>query len=271
MTSKDIEPARFKTVTMAPEAAPWIVMVHGVSQDHEVFNRQVDAFQPNFRLLLIDLPGHGLSTDIPGPYGLREYATSIDGALTVAGLTQVHFWGTHLGAGAGLLLACEKPAVFSSLILEGPVIAGRPLPSVSSTLEKVSRAVRDAGLDTARDIWWEAGEWFAVMRARPVECRAAEQRAMIQRFQGGPWLDTGLVSRPIEPIGERLKTLPMPTLIINGEHDVAEFLNMASELADVIPDCKRTVIPDAGGFPLWEFPNRVNEIVCRFLNRHRPG
>ncbi len=56
--------ARFEKVTRAAPDAPWITMVHGVSQNRRVFSAQVAAFGEDYRLLLIDLPGHGLSAEI---------------------------------------------------------------------------------------------------------------------------------------------------------------------------------------------------------------
>jgi len=42
-------------------------MVHGMSQDRRVFGAQADAFRTDYRIQLIDLPGHGLSEDMAGP------------------------------------------------------------------------------------------------------------------------------------------------------------------------------------------------------------
>ena len=52
---------------------------------------------------------------------------------------------------------------------------------------------------------------------------------------------------------------------MNGEHDVAEFLEAAEALDALLPNCRRRAIEKAGGFPLWEFPQRVNDAVRTFL------
>ena len=183
---------QFEIIDLAGDNAPWLVMVHGVSQDRRVFSAQVAHFRNDYRLLLIDLPGHGMSSDVSGPYELATFAAGIGAAVSRAGATRAHFWGTHIGAGAGLLLACERPDIFVSLILEGPVFPGRPLPTVSTVLARVAATARDDGMDAARELWWREGGWFDVMRQRPDECRAAEQRGIIDDFSGAPWLDAGL-------------------------------------------------------------------------------
>ena len=69
-------PPNFTTVTDAGPDSQWITMVHGISQDMRVFSAQIDAFRADYRLLLIDLPGHGGSAARPGPYGMTEFAAA---------------------------------------------------------------------------------------------------------------------------------------------------------------------------------------------------
>jgi len=260
----------YQRVESAPRDAPWIALVHGVSQNSRLFDRQVALLKSAYRLLLIDLPGHGESSHIPGPYGLQEYATSIQGALDDAGIGGCYFWGTHLGAGAGLLLACGEPHLFRALVLEAPVFPGRAPPSVSELRARLSKIARTQGMDAARDLWWHEGAWFDVMRSRPLECRAREHREMIASFGGAPWLDAGLVARPIAPIEPRASSLQIPILVINGEHDLPDFLEAAAALHEIFPRCHRQSVPQAGGFPLWEFPEAVTDLVRDFLAPHNP-
>ncbi|MEL6965647.1 MAG: alpha/beta hydrolase [Pseudomonadota bacterium] len=261
--------AAFETITRAANHAPWITLVHGLSQDHRLFDRQVEVFQDSYHLLLIDLPGHGRSSDVPGPYGLQDYARSIEGVLGDVGALACHFWGTHIGAGAGLLLASRRPGLFRSLVLEAPVFPGRPLPAVNDLLPRISAIAKEQGMDAAREAWWQEGAWFDVMRRHPKSCRAAEQRRIIDGFQGQPWLDAGFVSQRPKAIDASLTGLKAPTMIINGEHDLPDFVAIAGQLETLMPYAERSVVKGAGGFPLWEFPDETNQIVMDFLSRHQ--
>ena len=264
MTSATGFAARYEAVTDAGPNAPWLTLVHAASQDRRVFSAQVAAFRATFRLLLIDLPGHGLSASLPGPYGLEEYAASVQAAMGAAGVVRTHFWGTHTGAGVGLLLASREPARFTTLVLEGPVFPDRLPPSAAEMLAQVGKLARERGLEEALRHWWEQSGWFRVMRENPETCRAAEHLAMVAEFQGGPWLDTQPPAR-IAPMDGRLKQLHLPVLVLNGEHDVTDFLQAADEITTVLPNAQRTVIQEGGGFPSWEYPDRVNAEVLRFL------
>jgi 3-oxoadipate enol-lactonase len=254
--------ARTEIVEEAGPAAPWLAMAHGMAQDRRVFDAQVAAFRDQFRILLIDLPGHGLSVDLPGPYGQGEMAEAMGAALDTIE-APLHYWGTHTGATLGLILAARRPERFQSLILEGPVLPGRPFPAVAHALARAGQIARDEGMEAARARWFEEG-WFDVIRQHPEACRAEGQRSILAEFSGKPWLAPGAAVDPIEDV---LKTLQTPILLYNGEHDVPGFIGVANELETLLLHVQRERIADAGGFPAWEVPDAVNALAAEFLNR----
>ena len=257
--------ARYQTVIAAGDAAPWLVMVHGMSGDRRVFAAQVTAFKARYRILLVDLPGHGLSSDVPGPFGHSEFAAHVAGALAHAGAEPCHYWATHTGSALGLLLATERPGRFRSMILEGSVLPGHVMPSVERELGRARDTARTAGVAAACRQWFDEAAWFDVMRAHPEACRAAEHWAIVSAFSGAPWLDTGAAA-PVAPIDGRLASLDVPVLLYNGEHDLADFVAVADRLEALLPRAVRATVAGAGGFPAWEFPARVNRLAEDFLS-----
>lgn len=57
-----------------------IVFLHGLGGDLNVWREQVSALQSKARLILIDLPGHGLS-DPPDVYSMRTFARAVSVVL----------------------------------------------------------------------------------------------------------------------------------------------------------------------------------------------
>ena len=246
------------------ESAPWITMVHGASHDQRYFSSQVQAFQQDYRLLLIDLPGHGQSASLPGPYGFEEYAVSVLAAMDAAGVDETHYLASHTGSAAALILANRHGQRFQSLALESAPIPGVDLPSVTEAFERARATARGEGIEAARAEWFEGGRWFEIIRKNPQRCRADEHWAMISEFSGRPWLDV-TPARPVAPLLNRLDSIRCPVLIINGEHDVEDFLHAADELERRLPRVRRVRIPGAGGFPMWEDPEQVNDHIRRHL------
>ena len=241
-------------------------MVHGMSQDRRVFGAQADAFRTDYRIQLIDLPGHGLSEDMPGPFGHLELMGAVLGAMDDAGIARCHYWATHTGTSLGLLMAAADPGRFNSLILEGAVVPGHPLPSVDRTFERVRETALSDGIAAARRQWFDEAAWFDIMHASPVACRADAHRVIVNNFTGAPWLFDG-PSAPVAPIDGRLAALELPVLIYNGAHDLDDFIAGADFLEAALPNVSRLTISEAGGFPAWEYPERVNTAVADFLKR----
>lgn len=259
-------PPHFETIVDAGATRPWLTMVHGFTQHSGLFVAQVRAFRDRFRLLLVDLPGHGRSSAMPGPYGLAEYAAAVAWALDRTGVDATHYWGTHTGAAVGLLLAVRTPRRFRSLVLDGAVLPGVDVPSVAATIARARATARTRGIPIARREWFDHAAWFDVIRGNPEACRAADHRALIDEFRGAPWMDDR-VSEPVAPIHDALAGLDLPVLLVNGEHDLPDFVAMADTLEAVLPDVRRLVVPGGGGFPLWEMPDVVDAHVAAFLAR----
>ncbi len=254
----------FDTITSAGAAKPWLTLVHGASQHSGLFSTQIDEFKPDYRLLLVDLPGHGRSSTYPGPYGLAEYARSVLTAIRAAGIERTHFWGTHTGAGVGLMLAAQQPSLIASLILDGAILPGVDLPYVTARIGVAKATARDQGIEAARAEWFRESRWFDVIREKRDECRAREHWELIASFSGRPWLDAA-TPEPVPSIRPQLARIEQPVLLVNGEHDVEDFIRVADELETSLPYVRRVTVPGAGGFPLWEYPSEVNALVRQFL------
>lgn len=260
------QPANSTTISNAErDSAPWLTMVHGATHNRRYFGAQVEAFEKAYRLLLIDLPGHGASSELPGPFGFEEYADSVLAAMDSAGVGTTHYLGTHTGSACGLILATRDPGRFLSLALEGPPLPGGDMPSVTEAMARCRQVASARGVDAARIEWYEQGRWFDVMKANPERCRADEHWDMLSEFTGAPWLDP-TSPRPVSPVLDRLPAVQCPTLIINGEHDVEDFLVAADAIERRLPNPRRVHIAGAGGFPMWEDPMAVNGHIRRHLD-----
>ena len=256
--------ASYEMVAGAGADAPWLVMVHGMAQDRRIFLAQVAAFEQCYRILLIDLPGHGLSADIPGPFGHIELARHVGAAMEEAGISRCRYWATHTGTSLGLLLAAERPERFSAMVLEGAVLPGHVMAIVDAELQRARELARSEGVAETRRRWFDEGAWFDVMRRHPKACRAEAHWAIVSEFSGAPWLYEGEAA-PVHPIDRHFPSIDMPVLLYNGAHDLADFVDAADFLGARLPRVRRETIADAGGFPAWEFPERVNRLVAEFL------
>ena len=62
-----------------------------------------------------------------------------------------------------------------------------------------------------------------------------------------------------------LSTLQIPTLVIVGADDKADFLAIAQHLAEEIPDADLAIVPGAGHLVGLDQPEELNALLLEFL------
>jgi pimeloyl-ACP methyl ester carboxylesterase len=73
----------------------------------------------------------------------------------------------------------------------------------------------------------------------------------------------------VSDLARRLDAVRVPTLVVVGEEDVADFHQIAAQLAREIDGARHAVIPNAAHLPSLERPSAFNELVLGFLARDR--
>jgi len=243
---------------------PWLTLVHGFSQNRRYFESALPHLEGKFRLLLIDLRGHGASAGLPGPYGVGEYADDLAQVFAHEKIERTHYWATHTGTAVGLVLTRKQPELFGKLVLEGAVLPGFPMPRTAELQARAFTIARSSGVPAALEDWFDGADWFANTNEHPEETNAAGQRELVNEFSGAPWL-SDLAAAPTPDVRSCLGQIGQRTLIYNGERDLEEFKQGAAILEAELVNVERLVIPGAGGFPLWESPDHVIPAVAAFL------
>jgi pimeloyl-ACP methyl ester carboxylesterase len=254
----------YVTVDPTVHERPWLTLVHGFSHNRSYFDLAVPHLREHFRLLLVDLRGHGDSADLPGPYGIEEYADDVAEVLHHQGIDRTGYWGTHTGAGVGLALATRRPALLASMVLEGVVLPGAPMPRTTQLLATAAATAGSEGVARARDEWFEQADWFAYMREHPADTNAEGHRHLLAAFSGRPWLSRA-TARPVTVVEPHLARMDQAALLYNGVFDLPEFLRTARTVEAGLPNATRVELAGTGGFPLWERPDAVIPLVTGFL------
>ncbi|MDO9084888.1 MAG: alpha/beta hydrolase [Anaerolineaceae bacterium] len=96
-----------------------IFFLHFSGANLMMWQQIVPYFQDQFRVVLVDLRGHGKS-DIPSDgYHMDEMARDVIGVMDHLQIEKAHIIGSSLGAEVGLSMAAYYPERVLSLILDG--------------------------------------------------------------------------------------------------------------------------------------------------------
>ncbi len=101
----------------------WIVMIHGAGGSIEVWYRQVADFARHFNLLLIDLAGHGGSTNeaFGNGFNFSKAAEQVMEVVDHLKIRKGHFMGLSLGTIVVRIIAERNPRQVESMVLAGAV------------------------------------------------------------------------------------------------------------------------------------------------------
>ena len=102
-----------------PSTGPAIVFLHFSGANLMMWQRVVPYFQERYRVVLVDLRGHGKSDAPEGGYHMDVMAQDVIAVLDQLGIEKAHIVGSSLGAEVGLSLAANHPERVISLILDG--------------------------------------------------------------------------------------------------------------------------------------------------------
>ncbi len=245
-----------------------LLLLHGFTGRGTSWGSHARAFARSFRLVTVDLPGHGRS-GAGGPDQMTVERTADDLAeiLARASALPASVLGYSLGARIALRMAVAHPEAVHRLVLESPS-AGLP-----TDAERAARRAADEDLATTieRDgieafvDRWERQPVFA-SQASLAPAAAARQRAIRLANQPAGLAASlrGAGQGSMEPLHDRLAEVTAPTLVVAGAID-AVGRSRAEQVARGIPVARLEVIDLAGHTPHLEQPAAFRRLALDFL------
>jgi len=246
-----------------------LLLLHGFTGRGSSWGTHTTVFARYFRVVAVDLPGHGRSgiPDDPASGGVERSADDLATILDREGWVPADVIGYSLGARIALRLAVAHPNVLRRLILESPS-AG-----LDAEADRVARRASDAdlaeqlerhGIEAFVDAWERQPIFTSHAHLPPA--RAARLRA--ERLRNRP---AGLAASlrgagqgSMMPLHDRLATIRTPTLVIAGALDPTGTAR-AGTIAAGIPGARLEVVADAGHSPHLESPTIFRSLALSFL------
>jgi 3-oxoadipate enol-lactonase len=214
---------------------PWttpqiVVMVHGNSESSRAWTRWVPHLAGNFRVVRLDLPGFGASSEPPN-YGwsAAELAADIGRFLDALAIERCHLVGAKYGGSACMQFASEHPQRLRSLCLLGSPIRGSGTGNAD--------AIRSKGVR----------QWAAeTMRTRLGSSASQAQIDWWTDFMGeaNPRAAHGASSARIDmELDERLSRITAPTLIVTTQESGLQTVEAVERYARRFPNARVIVLP----------------------------
>ena len=243
-----------------------VVLVHGLCLNHRMWDAQLDALLERFRVIRYDVRGFGKSAVPDKPF---RHADDLRALLEHLDAPAAHVVGLSMGGRIALQFAVLYPEQTRRLVLVDSALDGYDWDADwDASLDAIATAGRTGGAKAA-NLMWLNHKLFAEARERPA-CAAALAE-IVRDDSGWIWLNESLAQGIDPPARARLAEIRVPTLVIVGERDLADFHVIADILETGIPDATKIEMPGVGHMSNMEDPAAFNELLMEFLTAGTKG
>ena len=256
----DVNDIRLQYDLAGPEHAPWLVCLHSLATDASVWDGQVGPLSSRFRVLRLDMRGHGGSESSPPPYTLDLLVSDVVAVLDAMHIERCHVMGLSIGAMLALGLALGHPDRIDHVVVAN-ARADAPPPYVAMWDAAIA-SIPDGGMGPVIETSLE--RWFspAFRQSHPGTVARARDRALqtsVDGFIGCARAVQGVAYLPL------IEHISAPTLFITGENDPAASPATMSDMAARVAGAELKVIPGAAHLTSIEAPDDFLALVGEFL------
>lgn len=254
---------------------PAIVLLHGSNASLHAWEPWVAQIGDQFRLVSIDLPGHGLTGPVPGDDYSQEAMTQfVNEFTTVMHIERFALAGHSMGGGVAARFALHFPERLTQLILvdAGGLPSKIPRdPGIGFTLARTPLLRNVMLYVSPRGIFEEGlkkafyNDAFAtpqmINRYWELNRREGNRAASLKRFQ-----------TPQDAfIEDNVGKIRTPTLILWGDQDTLVPRDVGEAFNRAIKGSKLVVFKNCGHLPMEELPDQSARVVREFLSPSPAG
>lgn len=237
-----------------------VVLLHGILLDSQMNRRlAADLAEQGFRVVLLDLPGHG-SSDRPrhaSAHRMDSYARHVVALLDHLGVDRAVVGGVSLGANVTLQVAVQAPERVRALVVEMPVlewaVPGAALvflplllgvhyaAPIVRLVAKLARRVPSTSIGALDSL-------VCTLRSEPEEAAAVLH---------------GMLVGPITPTYEQRHAVDVPALVIGHKIDFIHPFTDADHLTRQLPNAR--LLEARSIVELRTMPARLTDQIADFL------
>ncbi|GMQ93315.1 MAG: alpha/beta hydrolase [Acidimicrobiia bacterium] len=236
-----------------------VLLIHGLGSSSGDWEYQLPVLTASYRVIAVDLRGHGSSSKPPGPYSITMFADDVAALIEDLDIGPCHVVGLSLGAMTALELAATRPDLVRSAVvvnsgadfipktLKDRALVWQRLALVRTVgIEKVARLVADRTLP---------GDEHAELRNRVIESLAANDKAAYLASM------KAIVGWSVH---DRLDRITSPVLVVASELDYSS-VESKQQIVDQAQDARMVVVKGARHLLPVEKPDEFNKILVDWL------
>lgn len=243
-----------------------LILIGGLSSDHQVWKSTLRHFSTHFRILIFDNRGAGKSSTPDYPYTTEMMAQDVLQLMDLLGIKRAHVLGHSMGGCIAQQIALLAPEKINKMI----IACSRAKPNALANMALTTREkLQAAGMP----IEILAEYVMPLLFSETFLQNTAQVKGFIQWTMQNPNPQSAmgfshqLHAVKTHNVADRLSEIHVPTLVIAGDEDILMPKASANIFSESLKNSEFVVIPDCAHMPHVEKSREFAEIVMRFLTR----
>jgi 3-oxoadipate enol-lactonase len=249
-------------MTLAHDVAgdgPTVVLLHSTVCDRRMWDPQVPALvEAGYRAVRCDLRGYG---ETPMPDRPYDNAQDVVDLVDLLGAERVALVAASGGGRVGLEVAARWPARVTSLMLVSTALPGHEPSAALRAFGEREDALLEAG-DIAGATELNVETWLGPHASEATREKVRDMQRHAFEVQLADVDEVAQLS-----VGFELSAITARSLLVSGDHDLADFRQIAIQLSELLPGARHARLDWAGHLPSLERPDVFNPLLVDLLRR----
>jgi 3-oxoadipate enol-lactonase len=235
-----------------------LVFLHGAHGTHNLWKRQLQAFSPKYKVVTMDMRGHGASFKPRSGYRLEDMVEDVMALINHLRIKSAVFIGSSMGGVIAQMIGFEYPSRVGALVLVGTLAKAAWM----GEAEEIAKKAKSEGYERGVRVWFTP-------KSNPKDVEIALREAS----RVTPFFSVGVIlENPGWDLRDQLSKIKAPTLIIVGKEDLETTPVIESRIIHrLIPGSKMQIVSKVGHLVMLEAPDAFNKLLGDFLNDSVPS
>ncbi|MBK8882550.1 MAG: alpha/beta hydrolase [Bacteroidales bacterium] len=239
-----------------------LIFLHPAFADHKCFDKQIDYFAKDYRVITIDMLGHGLSKADKAKDKIDMTVSHIDTILRLEGYYKAHLVGVSIGSLIAQYYGLKNPEKVISMTILGGY-------DINADNTEISKAQRSEQIKWIFKALFSMNSFRRYVASVSVSDTGEQVRfyEMSKMFTRKSFMIMSGLSNVLQK-RDSVK-LSFPLLIMSGENDIELAKKSSKKWQDSQSNSKYYLIENAGHCANMDNSDRFNEILMDFIKQRK--
>lgn len=238
-----------------------LVLLHGYLETMYIWQQFIEKIQDRYRVIVLDLPGHGLTDSAP-EISMEFCADTVKALLDKINVSDAYIAGHSIGGYISIICCHKYPEIFKKLVLMN-ITPYEDFDNKHVDMEREISVIKSGKLETLATISIPGMYHKNNLRKFDDKIRETIELCETHFPEGIIAFIKGMHTR--SDISSYLKNIDIPVISINGDNDPFIPVSTFNKMKESFPKVKFYLLTSIGHNCFIEAEQETVDKVCGFL------